>query len=104
MSSTGQGDGETDASRPAYRLGETAAIADLTIEETFELLESEAGEALPELSADVLGSIVRGYVDQIVRTRGVTRRRSAGRLVQPRQPPGGAAPHQPRRDRQPATG
>src|SRR6476469_3958981 len=76
----GHSDGETDAVRPAYRLGETAAIADLTIEETFELLESEAGEALPELSADVLGSIVRGYVDQIVRTRGVTRRRSAGRL------------------------
>jgi two-component sensor histidine kinase/putative methionine-R-sulfoxide reductase with GAF domain len=69
-----------DALRPAYLVGESAANADLTIEETFELLESEAGDALHELNADVLGSIVRGYVDQIVRTRGVTRRRSAGRL------------------------
>ena len=71
---------DRDARRAAGRLGESAAAADLTIEETFELLEREAGETLRELSADVLGSIVRGYVDQVVRTRGVTNRRSAGRL------------------------
>lgn len=66
--------------RLAYRLGESAAEHDLTIEETFQLVEREAGEVLAELSAEVLGSIVRGYVDRIVRTRGVTSRRSAGRL------------------------
>jgi two-component sensor histidine kinase/putative methionine-R-sulfoxide reductase with GAF domain len=70
----------TFALRAAYRLGESAAAADLTIEETFALLEQEAGEALTDLSAVILGSIVRGYVDQVVRTRGATRRRSAGRL------------------------
>lgn len=66
--------------RLAHRLGESAAAADLTIEETFELLEQEAGDGLADLSADLLGSIVRGYVDQVVRTRGLTRRRGTGRL------------------------
>ena len=68
------------ARRSAYRLGEAAARADLTIEETFELLEQEAGDGLADLSADLLGSIVRGYVDQVVRTRGLTRRKGTGRL------------------------
>lgn len=66
--------------RIAYRLGESTAEHDLTIEETFQLLEREAGESLSDLSAEVLGSIVRGYVDRVVRSRGLTRRRSAGRL------------------------
>ena len=61
-------------------MGENCAASDLTIEETFELLEREAGEALPEFHAEVLGSIVRGYVDQVVRMRGLTRRRGTGRL------------------------
>ncbi len=68
------------ARRCAHRMGESCAQSDLTIEETFELLEREAGEALPEFHADVLGSIVRGYVDQVVRVRGLTRRRGTGRL------------------------
>jgi two-component system, sensor histidine kinase PdtaS len=68
------------ARRSAHRMGESCAASDLTIEETFELLEREAGEALPEFHADVLGSIVRGYVDQVVRMRGLTRRRGTGRL------------------------
>lgn len=75
---------ESDSSpagiRSAHRLGEAAARSDLTIEETFELLEQEASDILPDLSATVLGSIVRGYVDQVVRTRGHTRRRGTGRL------------------------
>ncbi|RIK47279.1 MAG: histidine kinase [Chloroflexi bacterium] len=70
----------THARRAAYRLGEASAEHDLTIEETFQLLEREAGDILTDLSAEILGSIVRGYVDRIVRTRGVTRSRSAGRL------------------------
>lgn len=75
---------ETDSSpasvRAAHRLGEAAARGDLTIEETFELLEQEASDILPDLSASVLGSIVRGYVDEVVRTRGHTNRRGTGRL------------------------
>lgn len=66
--------------RAAYRVGESAAFADLTIEETFELLEREAADIISDLSAEILGSIVRGYVDQIVRTRGLTHRRGSGRL------------------------
>jgi two-component system, sensor histidine kinase PdtaS len=76
-------DSEADTSagrRAAYRLGESAAAADLTIEEAFELLESEASDILPELSAEMLGSIVRGYVDRVVRVRGLTKRRGTGRL------------------------
>jgi two-component sensor histidine kinase len=72
--------GHAAARRAAHRLGESSAASDLTIEETFELLEREVGDALTELSADLLGSIVRGYVDQVVRTRGLTRRRGTGRL------------------------
>lgn len=72
--------GHAGARRAAHRLGASAAADDLTIEETFELLEREVGDALTELSADLLGSIVRGYVDQVVRTRGLTRRRGTGRL------------------------
>ncbi|MEX2315268.1 MAG: GAF domain-containing protein, partial [Thermomicrobiales bacterium] len=75
--------GLTDAGaarRCAHKMGEACATADLTIEATFEMLEQEAGEALSELHADVLGSIVRGYVDQVVRERGLTRRRGTGRL------------------------
>ena len=68
------------ARRSAHRMGETCAECDLTIEETFELLEREAGEALSDFKAEVLGSIVRGYVDQVVRVRGLTRRRGTGRL------------------------
>ena len=41
--------------RVAYRLGESTAEHDLTIEETFQLLEREAGEILAELSAEILG-------------------------------------------------
>lgn len=66
--------------RAAYRVGEASAYADLTIEETFELLEREAADIINELSAEILGSIVRGYVDQVVRTRGLTQRRGSGRL------------------------
>jgi len=66
--------------RSAHRMGESCAANDLTIEETFELLEREAGEALSDFHAEVLGSIVRGYVDQVVRMRGLTRRRGTGRL------------------------
>ncbi|HQZ89621.1 MAG TPA: GAF domain-containing protein [Thermomicrobiales bacterium] len=65
--------------RTAYRLGESCATSDLTIEETFELLEQNAPDVLAVLSAEALGSIVRGYVDQIVRTRGLTQRKP-GRL------------------------
>ncbi|MDQ3549873.1 MAG: GAF domain-containing protein, partial [Chloroflexota bacterium] len=72
-------DGGT-ARRSAHKMGETCAECDMTIEETFELLEREAGETLSEFHADVLGSIVRGYVDQVVRVRGLTRRRGTGRL------------------------
>src|SRR5690606_14168269 len=43
-------------------------------------LEREASDLITELSAEVLGSIVRGYVDQVVRTRGLTQRRGPGRL------------------------
>lgn len=68
------------ARRCAHRMGEACAETDLTIEETFELLEREAGEALTDFNAEVLGSIVRGYVDQVVRVRGLTRRRGTGRL------------------------
>lgn len=68
------------ARRSAHRMGETCAECDLTIEETFELLEREAGETLSDFNAEVLGSIVRGYVDQVVRVRGLTRRRGTGRL------------------------
>jgi two-component sensor histidine kinase/putative methionine-R-sulfoxide reductase with GAF domain len=73
-------DGAQDSVRAAHRLGEAAAESDLTIEETFELLEQEASDLLPDLSATVLGSIVRGYVDQVVRMRGHTHRRGTGRL------------------------
>jgi two-component sensor histidine kinase/putative methionine-R-sulfoxide reductase with GAF domain len=76
----GEDSGPSAARRAAYRLGESSAATDLTIEETFELLEREVGDALTELSADLLGSIVRGYVDQVVRTRGLTRNRGTGRL------------------------
>ena len=72
-------DGGT-ARRSAHKMGETCAECDMTIEETFELLEREAGETLSEFHAEVLGSIVRGYVDQVVRVRGLTRRRGTGRL------------------------
>lgn len=72
-------DGGT-ARRCAHRMGEACADSDLTIEETFELLEREAGESLADFNAEVLGSIVRGYVDQVVRARGLTRRRGTGRL------------------------
>ena len=65
--------------RLAYRLGEACATSDLTIEETFELLEQSAADVLVVLSAETLGSIVRGYVDQVVRTRGLTQR-TPGRL------------------------
>lgn len=65
--------------RSAYRLGEACAASDLTIEETFELLEQNAADILAVLSAEALGSIVRGYVDQVVRTRGLTQR-TPGRL------------------------
>ncbi len=68
------------ARRSAHRMGESCAESDLTIEETFELLEREAGESLSDFNAEVLGSIVRGYVDQVVRARGLTRRRGTGRL------------------------
>jgi two-component sensor histidine kinase len=74
------GDDGASGRRAAYRMGEASAETDLTIEETFELLEQEAGDVLTDLSADILGSIVRGYVDQVVRTRGLTRRRGTGRL------------------------
>ncbi|HEX5164114.1 MAG TPA: GAF domain-containing protein [Thermomicrobiales bacterium] len=76
-------DASTDggpARRAAHRMGEACAASDLTIEETFEILEREAGEALTDFNAEVLGSIVRGYVDQVVRVRGLTRRRGTGRL------------------------
>lgn len=76
-------DTESDHStsrRAAYRVGEASAHADLTIEETFELLEREAADIINDLSAEILGSIVRGYVDRIVRTRGLTQRRGPGRL------------------------
>ena len=73
-------DAQILAREAGYRLGDGCAADDLTIEEAFELLEREVGDALPTLHADVLGSIVRGYVDHVVRQRGVTRRRSAGRL------------------------
>lgn len=69
----------TTSKRSAYRLGESCAASDLTIEETFELLEQNAADVLAVLSAETLGSIVRGYVDQIVRTRGLTQR-TPGRL------------------------
>ncbi|MCO5175414.1 MAG: GAF domain-containing protein [Thermomicrobiales bacterium] len=69
----------TQAKRAAYRLGASCAEADLTIEETFELLEQSAADLLAVLSADTLGSIVRGYVDQVVRMRGTTHR-PPGRL------------------------
>lgn len=65
--------------RGAYRLGEACAASDLTIEETFELLEHSAADVLTVLSAETLGSIVRGYVDRVVRTRGLTQR-MPGRL------------------------
>ncbi len=69
----------SSSKRSAYRLGEACAASDLTIEETFELLEQSAADVLAVLSAETLGSIVRGYVDQIVRTRGLTQR-TPGRL------------------------
>ncbi|HCG29023.1 MAG TPA: hypothetical protein DEU95_04605, partial [Chloroflexi bacterium] len=37
--------------RTAYRLGESCATSDLTIEETFELLEQNAPDVLAVLSA-----------------------------------------------------
>ncbi|HUG15191.1 MAG TPA: GAF domain-containing protein, partial [Thermomicrobiales bacterium] len=70
----------TPSKLAAYRVGESAAFADLTIEATFELLEREAADIISDLSAEILGSIVRGYVDQVVRTRGVSQRRGTGRL------------------------
>jgi two-component sensor histidine kinase/putative methionine-R-sulfoxide reductase with GAF domain len=74
------GDDGGHARRAAHRVGEACAASDLTIEETFELLEQAAGESLAELHADILGSIVRGYVDHVVRVRGLARRRGTGRL------------------------
>jgi two-component system, sensor histidine kinase PdtaS len=71
---------QTPSRRAAYQVGESAAFADMTIEETFELLERDAIDIIADLSAEILGSIVRGYVDQVVRTRGLAHRKGSGRL------------------------
>lgn len=77
-----QTDSESDAEvlLAAREFGEAAAADNRSIEDAFSALLAQPGGAALAAKPSVLGAIVRGYTDYVVRLRGLVRRGGTGPL------------------------